>query len=70
MCATRTILVKGSPQQQVPVQWKDVPMEEASWEPFDAVRVAYPGLHLEDKVVFEGSVNDTILPRESPCHTN
>jgi hypothetical protein len=59
IAATRTILLNGTPLQQVLVQWEGCSPEEASWEDWEHFRTIFPTVHLEDKVVFEGGGNDT-----------
>lgn len=66
--ATRTVLVNGSPLQQVLVQWAGCSPDEASWEDWDPFRKIFPSLHLEDKVMFEGGRNDT--PPISPTQNS
>jgi hypothetical protein len=60
IAATRTVLLNGTPIQQVLVQWEGCSPEEASWEDWEHFRTIFPTVHLEDKVVFEGGGNDTI----------
>ena len=49
--ATKTILSEEGPKRMVLVQWKDLPLEEASWEEWTPFKKLH---HLEDKVFFEG----------------
>ncbi|GAV71540.1 Chromo domain-containing protein, partial [Cephalotus follicularis] len=44
---------------QVLVQWTNMPPEEATWENLRELQDLFPTLHLEDKVSFVGSGNDT-----------
>jgi hypothetical protein len=52
----RIVIVDGSPQQQVLVQWTGLAPEEASWEAWQTMQEVY---NLEDKVEFEGMGIDT-----------
>ena len=52
----RIVIVNGSPQQQVLVQWTGLAPEEASWEAWQTMQEVY---NLEDKVEFEGMGIDT-----------
>ena len=42
------------------MQWTGFPLEDASWEDFSEFFKIYPSYHLEDKVNFEASGNDTL----------
>ncbi|CAJ2675282.1 unnamed protein product [Trifolium pratense] len=55
----RTILIHGVPREQVLIQWKGAPPDEASWEDVDIITACYPNFHLEDKVILEGEGSDT-----------
>ena len=35
---------------EVLLQWKGLPVFEATWEPFSIIQEQYPTFHLEDKV--------------------
>ena len=55
----RTLLRNGASHTQLLVQWRNTPVEEASWEDLSTFTTCYPDFHLEDKVMFEGGGNDT-----------
>ncbi|XP_077231513.1 uncharacterized protein LOC143864475 [Tasmannia lanceolata] len=59
----RQILHQGKWIKQSLVQWKQLPLEETSWEDADEFHLLFPSIHLEDKVVFNGGGNDTLLNR-------
>ncbi|KAL2506034.1 Ribonuclease H-like domain containing protein [Abeliophyllum distichum] len=40
------------------IQWKWLPPLEATWEPFNLLKLQFPDFHLEDKVSFLGGSND------------
>lgn len=49
--ASKMIPSEMGPKRMVLVQWRDLPLEEASWEEWSAFKKLH---HLEDKVFFEG----------------
>ena len=49
--ASKLIPSEMGPKRMVLVQWKDLPIEEASWEEWSNFKKLH---HLEDKVLFEG----------------
>lgn len=57
----RKIRRQNSWISQVLVEWTGIPLEETSWEDFNALQQMYPDLHLEDKVLSEEEGNDTVL---------
>ena len=60
ICASHSILRNGHTIQQILVQWTGCPLEEDSWEDFSEFFKIYPSYHLENKVNFEASGNDTL----------
>ena len=48
---SKLIPSERGPTRMVLVQWKDLPLEEASWEEWSSFKALH---HLEDKVLFEG----------------
>lgn len=50
------------------VQWIDSPVDEASWEEVASFQACYPDFHLEDKVSFDGEINDTSPSVAVPIH--
>nr|GEX23422.1 hypothetical protein [Tanacetum cinerariifolium] len=64
ICGTRALLRVGRMEQQVLVQWAGRSPEEATWEWLSEFQNAYPAYDLEDKVIFEGTGNDTSAVRE------
>jgi hypothetical protein len=44
----------GELPPQVLIQWSDAFPEDATWESLPDMQIAYPNLHLEDKVLLEG----------------
>jgi hypothetical protein len=44
----------GELPPQVLIQWSDALPEDATWESLPDMQIAYPNLHLEDKVLLEG----------------
>ncbi|GJT23813.1 zinc finger, CCHC-type containing protein [Tanacetum coccineum] len=64
ICGTRAVLCDGRIEQQVLVQWAGRSPEEATWEWLSEFQNAYPAYDLEDKVIFEGTGNDTPAVRE------
>ncbi|XP_038978713.1 uncharacterized protein LOC120109046 [Phoenix dactylifera] len=47
---------------QVLMQWKDIPIEDATWEEYDEVARKYPKFHLEDKEVLQEGGNGEVPP--------
>ena len=39
---------------EVLIRWKDIPVFEDSWEPFDEIQQQFPAFNLEDKVQVGG----------------
>ncbi|GJT82263.1 ty3-gypsy retrotransposon protein [Tanacetum coccineum] len=64
ICGTREVLRGGRMEQQVLVQWAGRSLEEATWEWLSEFQNVYPAYDLEDKVIFEGTGNDTPAVRE------
>ena len=58
----KTVLTEAGPKELVLVQWKDLHPDEASWEEWKVLKSLH---HLEDKVLFEGSGNDTPSSEDS-----
>lgn len=53
--------VRPNPKARGPdiyIKWKNLPEFEATWEPFETVRLQFPSFHLEDKVDFRAASND------------
>ncbi|KAD4585551.1 hypothetical protein E3N88_23152 [Mikania micrantha] len=58
----RWVNSSGSKVLEILIQWKDRPIEEATWEEFDLVATQFPSFRLEDKSTFgQGSI-DTSQP--------
>ncbi|KAJ0025641.1 hypothetical protein Pint_07331 [Pistacia integerrima] len=57
----RTILRQGVPVCEVLVQWEHLPLEDASWEPWDDALID----GLEDKAVSHGEGNVTKIQPEA-----
>ena len=49
--ASKLIPLEMGPKRMVLIQWKDLLLEEASWEEWSSFKALH---HLEDKVLFEG----------------
>jgi len=58
----KTVLTEAGPKELVLVQWKDLHPNEASWEEWNALKSLH---HLVEKVLFEGSGNDTSSSEDS-----
>ncbi|MCI38234.1 hypothetical protein A2U01_0059462, partial [Trifolium medium] len=41
------------------IEWKDLPLSEATWMDKNAFQKQFPNLNLEDKILFDDSGNDT-----------
>lgn len=55
------------PVKLVLVQWDGLPLEEASWEPWDELCVLH---NLEDKVIFDtGGVDSNTTTDQHSAHT-
>ncbi|VFQ84128.1 unnamed protein product [Cuscuta campestris] len=69
---TRTILVRGEPQEQWLVEWSDGDLSNASWEPVGTLMQRYPSLVLEDKDVLGavGSVTEQEIEAEQELDGN
>ena len=52
----------GVPSLELLVQWKDRPVEEASWETYELLVEQFPTFCLKDKASFQGGSNDMTLP--------
>ncbi|KAJ7949788.1 Ty3/gypsy retrotransposon protein [Quillaja saponaria] len=55
----RWVLDGGIPTLELLIEWKDRPMEEASWENYDLLQGQFPTFRLEDKSFFQGGSIDT-----------
>ncbi|XP_023644452.1 uncharacterized protein LOC111832374 [Capsella rubella] len=55
-----------SGQQEVLIQWKDLPDYENSWEWGSTIQGQFPTFDLEDKVNYKGGGNDTLLGQRPP----
>ncbi|GAV66096.1 Chromo domain-containing protein, partial [Cephalotus follicularis] len=65
----RQVWIKNQLVNQVLVQWQGLLPEDTSWEDTSNIQSQFPELHLEDKVVFNGSSIDTDQGC-GPTHTN
>jgi hypothetical protein len=45
--------------EEILIQWKDLPQSEATWMDKNAYQEQFPNLNLEDKIHFDGVSNDT-----------
>jgi hypothetical protein len=54
---------------EILVSWQDIPPSETTWEKVDAVKLAYPDIHLEDKLFLgeEGNVIDSFIGKTYQC---
>ncbi|VFQ97860.1 unnamed protein product [Cuscuta campestris] len=55
----RSVMVRGTLQDQWLVVWSDGTLADATWEPVDMLKARYPELVLEDKDVLVGGADDT-----------
>ncbi|KAD4888237.1 hypothetical protein E3N88_20310 [Mikania micrantha] len=55
----RWLSVAGSTVLEILIQWKDRPLEEATWEEYDLVSQQFPSFRLGDKSTFGQGSNDT-----------
>lgn len=62
VCVPRHILQRGKAVCQVLVQWYDSSPKNVIRESFENFWYTYPDVHLEDKMIFEGTRNDTTIP--------
>ncbi|KAD6796719.1 hypothetical protein E3N88_07615 [Mikania micrantha] len=54
----RWVHSSGSQVLEILIQWKDRPIEEATWEEFDLIATQFPSFRLEDKSTFgPGSID-------------
>ncbi|KAJ0086435.1 hypothetical protein Patl1_07412 [Pistacia atlantica] len=60
-CSVSTILHQGVPVCEALVQWEHLPLEDASWEPWDDALID----GLEDKAVSHGEGNVTKIQHEA-----
>ena len=42
------------------IQWKDRPIEDATWEDYDKLKAQFPLFQLEEKLHFKGGSNDRV----------
>lgn len=65
--ATRLVKQHGEEVQQLLIQWKGKPTEEATWEDAILIKSQFPAFNLEDKVsVLEGGIVRTLDPLAGP----
>ena len=60
---THEVLRGNIRKKQVLIQWRDVNMEDRTWEDFEDFQKLYPAFQLEDKLVFQKGGHDMSLIR-------